>query len=117
MEVLAHASHEVIDRIQEAIHKSPDEIPTSGFVLDTLECAIWTWWQHDDFEEGLVAVVNLGGDTDTNAAVAGALLGAQCGLDAIPQRWREKVRWQDDTTVIDKCMTLANRLYELAMSE
>jgi ADP-ribosyl-[dinitrogen reductase] hydrolase len=117
MEVLAHASHEVIDRIQEAIHKSPDEIPTSGFVLDTLECAIWAWWQHDDFEEGLVAVVNLGGDTDTNAAVAGALLGAQCGLDAIPQRWREKVRWQDDTTVIDKCMTLANRLYELAMSE
>jgi len=117
MEVLAHISHEVIDRVQEAIHKSPDEVPTSGFVLDTLECSIWAWWRHDDFEKGLVAVVNLGGDTDTNAAVAGALLGAQYGLDAIPQRWREKVRWRDDTTVVDKCINLATRLYELAMNE
>ncbi len=114
MELLAHASHEILDRVQDMLHKSADEIPTSGFVLDTLECALWAWWHHDDFEEALVTVVNLGGDTDTNAAVAGALLGAQFGLDAIPQRWREKVRWRDDKTVIDKCIALATRLHQLA---
>ncbi len=99
------------------LHKSEDEVPTGGFVLDTLECALWAWWHHDDFEEALIKVVNLGGDTDTNAAVAGALLGAQFGLDAIPKRWREKVRWRDDLTVVDKCVALATRLYELAMND
>lgn len=113
MELLAHSSHEILDRVQDMLHKSADEIPTSGFVLDTLECALWAWWHHEDFEEALVTVVNLGGDTDTNASVAGALLGAQCGLDAIPLRWREKVRWCDDTTVVDKCIALATSLYEL----
>lgn len=117
MEVLAHASYEVLERVQDMPYKSRDEVPTSGFVLDTLECALWAWWHHDDFEGALVTVVNLGGDTDTNAAVAGALLGAQYGLDAIPQRWREKVRWRDDTTIVDKCIALANRLYELAESD
>lgn len=114
MEILAHASHEILDRVQEMLHKSEDEVPTSGFVLDTLECALWAWWNFDNFEEAIVTVVNLGGDTDTNAAIAGALMGAQCGLDTIPQRWREKIRWRDDKAIIDKCIALATRLYELA---
>ena len=44
-----------------------------------------------DIEEALIAVVNAGGDTDTNGAVAGAVLGARFGLDAIPKRWRDRV--------------------------
>lgn len=111
MEVMAHAPHELLDRVQGITHKSVDEVPTSGFVLDTLECALWMWWHHDDFEEALVTVVNLGGDTDTNAAVTGALMGAQCGLDSIPERWREKVN------VVPQCMELATKLYELAEAD
>ena len=76
--------------------------------MDTLECALWGWWHHDDVEEALVAVVNLGGDTDTNAAVCGALMGAQYGVGAIPERWREKV------PVVPRCMELATKLYEAA---
>jgi len=114
LEVLGHASPEVLERAERMQGKASDEVPASGFVLDTLECALWAWWHFEDFEEGLVAVVNLGGDTDTNGAVAGALLGAQHGLSAIPQRWREKVRWREDTTIVERCMNLARRLYELA---
>lgn len=117
MEVLSHTSYEVLERVQDMVHKSADEVPTSGFVLDTLECALWAFWHCDDFEEALVTVVNLGGDTDSNAAVAGALLGAQYSLDSIPQRWREKVRCREDETIVDKCVALATRLYELAMSD
>ncbi len=114
MEVLAHAPHELLDRVQSIFVKSADEVPTSGFVLDTLECALWAWWHHDSFENALIAVVNLGGDTDTNAAVAGALLGAQYGLGVIPKQWREKLRWRNDTTIFDRCINLATQLYELS---
>ncbi|GBC99752.1 ADP-ribosyl-[dinitrogen reductase] glycohydrolase [bacterium HR17] len=111
MEVMAHAPHELLERVQGIWQKSADAVPCSGFVLDTLECALWAWWHHDDVEEALVTVVNLGGDTDTNAAVTGALMGAQCGLDAIPQRWREKV------AVVPRCQELATYLYEWAEKE
>ena len=114
LEISSHASPEVLERAESMVEKTADDVPSSGFVLDTLECALWAWWHHVEFEEGLVAVVNLGGDTDTNAAVAGALLGAQCGLDAIPQRWREKLRWRDDPRVAERCVELATRLFELA---
>lgn len=111
MEVMVHAPHELLDRVQEIQQKGADEVATSGFVLDTLECALWAWWHHDDFEEALVAVVNLGGDTDTNAAVCGALMGAQYGVNAIPQRWRDKV------AAVPKCLELATNLYRLAEAE
>ncbi len=117
MEVLAHAPHELLERVQSIFVKSAEEVPTSGFVLDTLECALWAWWHHDDFESALVTVVNLGGDTDTNAAVTGSLIGAQYGLEGIPQRWREKVKQRDETNVVEKCINLAMRIYELAERE
>ncbi len=114
LEISAHASPEVLDRAEGMIEKTIEDVPSSGFVLDALECALWAWWHHEDLEEALVAVVNLGGDADTNAAVAGALLGAQYGLDAIPSVWREALRWREDRTLVEKCVTLATRLYELA---
>jgi len=111
MEVMAHAPHELLERVQEIDRKSAEEVRVSGFVLDTLECALWAWWHHDNFEEALVTVVNLGGDADTNAAVTGALMGAQCGLKNIPSRWLKKV------PVVSKCVSVATLLYELAEQE
>ncbi len=111
VEVTEHISHEVHERVEEAMAKNADELHPSGFVLDTLECALWAWWHHESFEEALISVVNLGGDTDTNGAVAGALMGAQCGIDAIPERWVGKV------AVAQRCIELATKLYELAMVE
>ena len=52
---------------------------------------LWCATQAPDFEEALVAVVGAGGDTDTNGAVGGAVLGARFGLHAIPGDWRERL--------------------------
>jgi len=61
--------------------------PDMGFALFTAGIALQVAGEALDFEEGLRYVVGLGGDTDTNAAVAGALLGALHGIDAIPPDW------------------------------
>ena len=58
-----------------------------GSALASLAIALAAFFNADDFEKGLVWAVNLGGDTDTNGAVTGALLGARLGAAAIPERW------------------------------
>ncbi|MDE2835902.1 MAG: ADP-ribosylglycohydrolase family protein [Chloroflexota bacterium] len=62
-----------------------------GFTLLALEAGLISLWRAPDFEHGLRAVVEAGGDTDTNGAIAGAALGARFGVDAIPQRWRDRI--------------------------
>lgn len=62
-----------------------------GYTLLTLQAGLASLWRAPDFESGLRAVVEAGGDTDTNGAVAGALLGARFGLAAIPRRWRDRI--------------------------
>jgi ADP-ribosyl-[dinitrogen reductase] hydrolase len=59
----------------------------SGTALTAIAIALAAFFNADDFEKGLIWAVNLGGDTDTNGAVAGALLGARFGTAAIPERW------------------------------
>ena len=61
--------------------------PDMGFALFTAGIALQVVGEGRDYEDGLRYVVGLGGDTDTNAAVAGALLGAAHGLDGIPPDW------------------------------
>lgn len=100
--------NELHERIEGFFKKFAKDIGRSGFVLDTLECALWVWWHHDNFEEALLTAVNFGGDTDTNGAVVGALMGATCGIDAIPKRWIEIV------SISQRCDEVAIKLYELA---
>jgi ADP-ribosyl-[dinitrogen reductase] hydrolase len=59
----------------------------SGSALASLAIALAAFFNADDFEQGVIWAVNLGGDSDTNGAVTGALLGARFGLAAIPERW------------------------------
>ncbi|MDL2320102.1 ADP-ribosylglycohydrolase family protein [Alistipes sp. OttesenSCG-928-B03] len=56
-----------------------------GYTLKTLSAGLWVYFHCADFESGLIAVVNAGGDADTNGAVACAILGAKFGYDNIPQ--------------------------------
>jgi ADP-ribosyl-[dinitrogen reductase] hydrolase len=58
-----------------------------GSALASIAIALAAFFNADDFEQGLVWAVNLGGDADTNGAVTGALLGARLGTAAIPPRW------------------------------
>ena len=62
-----------------------------GYAPKTLGAVLWAARRAESVEEGLSAIVSAGGDTDTNAAPAGAALGARFGLAGIPLRWREAV--------------------------
>ncbi|MCL4472487.1 MAG: ADP-ribosylglycohydrolase family protein [Actinobacteria bacterium] len=78
----------VLERANRA--RSPragESLNPSGYVLDSLECALWAFLNHRSFEQTLVAAVNLGGDADTIGSIAGALAGTAYGLHAIPGRW------------------------------
>ncbi len=71
--------------------KNEDEINNSGFVLTTLEAALWCFHHTDDFESALIKAVNLCGDADTIGAVCGQIAGAYYGYNAIPERWLESI--------------------------
>ncbi|WP_139651136.1 ADP-ribosylglycohydrolase family protein [Raoultibacter phocaeensis] len=66
---------------------SRDEISSTGYVVDTLEAALWSLATTDSFEDAVLAAVNLGDDTDTVGAVTGGLAGIVYGYDAIPRAW------------------------------
>lgn len=64
-----------------------EEIRSSGYVVDTLEAAIWCLLTTDNYRDCVLKAVNLGDDTDTVAATTGGLAGALYGYDAIPKKW------------------------------
>ncbi len=72
-----------------------DCLQTSGYVIDSLRCAVWAIQQDGTFEEVIVALVNRGRDTDTTGAIAGGLMGVLVGAEAIPARWREKLEYHE----------------------
>jgi len=59
--------------------------------LDTLGIALWSWQTSEDFETSIKKVIALGNDTDTFAAVTGAIVGCYYGYAGIPEKWRDKV--------------------------
>ena len=69
-----------------------DEIKSSGYVVDTLEAAVWCLMTTNDYKSCVLKAVNLGDDTDTVAAIAGSLAGALYGQEGIPCEWLEKLK-------------------------
>ena len=80
----------------------------SSFVATILEIALWAFHKFDTFEEGMIELANLSGDSDTNCAVYGQLAGAYYGFDAIPSRWVDKLVHKD--TMMDLAGGLYNEL-------
>ena len=74
--------------------KRRDEISSTGYVVHTLEAALWAVDQSACFEEAVLLAANLGDDADTVAAVAGQLAGAIWGRSDIPARWLECLAWR-----------------------
>ncbi len=68
-----------------------DYVEQQGWLLIAFQNALWQLLHAKSVEEGIVDTVMRGGDTDTNAAIAGALLGAVHGREAIPSQWMEKI--------------------------
>ena len=73
-------------------HLSREEIRSSGYVVDTLEAAVWCALTTESYAECVLKAVNLGRDTDTVAAVAGGLAGALYGLEGIPEEWLAELK-------------------------
>jgi len=75
--------------------KIPPQIRGSGYVIHTLEAALWAFHTTENFRDGALAVVNLGEDADTTGAVYGQIAGAYYGVDGIPAEWREKLAMRE----------------------
>jgi len=75
--------------------KVPPDIRGSGYVVDSLEAALWAFATTSSFAEGALAAVNLGDDADTTGAVYGQIAGAYYGADAIPAQWLDQLAMRD----------------------
>jgi len=89
--------------------RMPLEIKGSGYVVRSMEAALWAFWQSDSFKEGCLLAANLGDDADTTAAIYGQLAGCYYGERAIPGRWRNKLARRSEI------QELADRLWATAV--
>src|SRR6056297_2590030 len=82
------------ERLQDKnFHKLPeDEIKSSGYVVVSLEAALWCLLNTESYKDCVLKAVNLGEDTDTIAAIAGGLAGLYYGYQDIPKEWIEKIQ-------------------------
>jgi len=78
----------LLDTIDKAANEPPaDYVHQQGWVMIAFQNALYQLLHAPSLEEGVVDTIMRGGDTDTNAAICGALLGAVCGREAIPAQW------------------------------
>jgi ADP-ribosyl-[dinitrogen reductase] hydrolase len=95
--VLDRAGGEELEFLVEQVGRArPIDGPDQGFCLFTTAAALQALLRFDAFEPALRHVVGLGGDTDTNGAVAGALLGALVGEGGLPRAWLDRLRDAED---------------------
>lgn len=89
-------------------HRQPPEIQGSGYVVKSLEAALWAFYHSHSLREGCLLAVNLGMDADTTGAVYGQLAGAFYGEGEIPESWRSQlVRSQLIESMADNLFALA----------
>lgn len=84
--------------------KSRREIRSSGFVLHSLEAALWCFAQTGNFRDAVLLAANLGDDADTTAAITGQLAGAYYGLEQIPSEWRQRLAWYAKIEAIGRAL-------------
>ncbi len=108
-----HGLTAVIDEIAAGSFKNrqPPDIQGSGYVVKSLEAALWAFYHSDNFRDGCLLAANLGDDADTTAAVYGQLAGAFYGEQAIPAAWQEKLALRSTIE------SLADRLLELSQND
>ena len=88
-------------RLRTLAELTEDDIRSSGYVVDTLEAALWCLLTSTSYPETVLKAVNLGDDTDTVAAVAGGLAGIIYGLEGIPADWLSQLRNKE---LLDSCL-------------
>ncbi|WP_254783970.1 ADP-ribosylglycohydrolase family protein [Collimonas sp. OK307] len=88
------------------ITKAEADIRGSGYCIDSLEAALWCFFNTDSFDDAVLRAVNLGDDADTTGAITGQIAGAYYGIEAVPLAWVERLTMRDDIE------GMANNLYE-----
>ena len=73
------------------VDKSENEISSTGYVVHSLEAALWCFHQTYSFREAILTATNLGGDSDTIAAICGQIAGTYYGVESIPGEWLSKL--------------------------
>ena len=91
-------------------HRQPPKIQGSGYVVKSLEAALWAFYNSHSFREGCLLAVNLGDDADTTGAVYGQLAGAFYGESGIPESWRSQLAYRQ------RIESMADQLFTLAQS-
>lgn len=80
--------------------RNPPEIRGTGYVVQSLEAALWAFHHSTTFQDGCLAAVNLGDDADTTGAIYGQIAGAYYGKTAIPSPWLDKLHMRGDIEAI-----------------
>lgn len=94
-------------------HRQPPEIKGTGYVVKSLEAALWAFYHSNTFAEGCLLAVNLGDDADTTGAVYGQLAGAYYGENGIPETWQKKLAYRDLITSMAEQIFYRNRIQDL----
>ena len=84
------------------------KIKGKGYVVKSMEAAIWAFYKSGDFREGALLAVNLGDDADTTGAIYGQIAGAYYGVESIPSEWRERL------TMLTEITGMADSIYDHA---
>ena len=91
--------------------KQPPQIQGSGYVVRSIEAALWAFHKSTSFEQGALMAVNLGDDADTTGAIYGQLAGPFYGMGGIPAAWSQRIALRD------QIIGLADGLFALATSK
>ncbi len=86
-------------------HRGPPEIRGTGYVVESMEAALWAFHKSRNFREGALLAANLGDDADTTAAIYGQIAGAHYGAEGIPSEWRKLL------TLATEIASMADDLY------
>jgi ADP-ribosyl-[dinitrogen reductase] hydrolase len=81
-------------------NKSISEIRGTGYVVASLEAALWCFLHTETFEAAILKAANLGDDADTTAAICGQVAGACYGESGIPQKWLKKLAMRDQISLL-----------------
>lgn len=91
------------------LQKEYSELTGSGYVIESLESALWCFMHSLSFEECVLLAANIGNDADTTAAIAGQIAGAYYGIERIPSTWLEKLAMKDEIVDIARKLTCASK--------
>ena len=80
--------------------KTIKDIRGSGYVVESLEAALWSFHHTDTFQDAILQAANLGDDADTTAAICGQLAGAYYGESNIPDHWKQRLTMKNEIRML-----------------